>query len=155
MRNCENCGHQSLTGECPVFQTKMSGETNCPHHQKQVEFCGFCGKPLTKQSIIDIEDDKIHFLCHACAEQTSRCRTCAETTYCALTDDKNCPLPLQVIKKVSPKPGVIMQTQVINPERIKVTCGNGCKCYLEGEEEFCIRRLPKAGCSSYKPNWKD
>jgi hypothetical protein len=43
-----------------------------------------------------------------------------------------------VIMQTLRQGNAIMQTQVINPERVKITCYN-CSCWNK-EEEYCMRK---------------
>ena len=155
MKNCNNCALLKNFKICPIFNKDMTNESGCPHFTIHLETCDFCGRVILERAIVELEEDKLHLTCEQCAN-LPHCKVCVNAINCRFQTDKSCQIPPTTIKIVSPKPGLKIQKQVINLERVKETCGKGCPCYYEAgleDGKFCLKET-KGGCHSYKTNWQ-
>ena len=107
--------------------------------------CDICGQFIIIDSIIDIEDGKIYEVCQNCASRFNTCHTCDKAAYCDFMENPS-PIPKAVMKQVR-QGSMVMQTKIRNPERIKITCENGCSCWNK-EEKYCCREHNT--CGQYK-----
>lgn len=103
-----------------------------------VNNCGMCGTPISAQnSIYDLELEKIY--CHKCFPFIRTCHNCKDGNVCDFQTNPS-PLPKQV--QSTRRMGNMVTTSTIsNPDRVKITCENGCPCYsaeLGCAKEFCI-----------------
>lgn len=90
----------------------------CAHLTK----CGLCGQAFPK--LTTIMDD--YYVCDSCLSTLGTCHQCKQQ----ICDFETNPSPLpKVVQKIIHQGNMQMSTQVRNPEREKITCANGCKCY--------------------------
>ena len=101
--------------------------------------CKYCGR-IDPQPIIEkINDTKVRVICRQCYQLFNSCAAC-QYSNCALETYQG-PLPIYVMEVVR-HGNMAAQRQVPNPEVVKITCMQGCKCY-EGDDSgpiVCHRR---------------
>ena len=101
-------------------------------------FCKMCGAPLVGVNLIyDEELDGIY--CARCHPYVRTCSNCVDGDYCDFQNNPS-PLPKQV-QVTRQMGGAIMTQTVANPERIKITCEDGCPCFsaeLGCSKPFCM-----------------
>jgi len=104
--------------------------------------CSICGQIKYTPMLILRNNGKKGFysLCSNCLSLYRRCPTCKHNTNCLFKTDPS-PLPETIVQTINTPQGQV-QANVINPERIKITC-NKCKCADEGQpcnrnEQTCI-----------------
>lgn len=101
-------------------------------------FCKMCGAPLVGANLIyDEELESIY--CARCHPHVRTCSNCVDGGYCDFHNNSS-PLPKQVQVTREVGNAKIVQT-VTNPERIKITCENGCLCFsaeLGCAKPFCM-----------------
>lgn len=101
--------------------------------------CGMCGTPLVGPNLV-YEIQLGNTFCRKCAPYVYTCYHCYYGELCDFQTNPS-PLPKQV--QATTRTGNMTMTQVItNPERIRITCQNGCPCYsaeLGCGKEFCIQ----------------
>ena len=153
-RKCSDCAIQKqFDGQCPVFQRQISNEdSGCPLHTYELIHCDICGEPTT-----NVIFDEGHLICSKCFNQPL-CHTCVCQTNCLFAQDKTCKEPPYIIVQEHSQPHMTIQKQVINPKRIKETCGKGCPCYYEAglaDGTHCIKQSPRGGCKQYKTLWRN
>ena len=112
--------------------------------------CGMCGAPLVGSDLVyDTKLDNTY--CQKCAAYVRTCYNCRDGNSCDFETNSS-PLPKQV--QATRQVGNTVMSQVVtNPERIKITCQNGCPCYsaeMGCVKEFCIQNR---FCPSGK--WRD
>lgn len=112
--------------------------------------CGLCGAPLVGADLVyDTELDNTY--CCKCAPYVRTCYNCHDGNFCDFETNPS-PLPKQV--QMTKQMGNTVMSQVVaNPERIKITCQNGCPCYsveLGCGKQFCVQNR---FCPSEK--WRD
>lgn len=101
--------------------------------------CDFCGQPAT---IIDAETFTL--FCDRCFSVTKTCGACIKSIQCDFETNPS-PLPKQVQKTIR-QGNMVMQTVVKNPDRVAITCKNGCPCF---HEDFgCLRE--NGTCGNYE-----
>lgn len=105
--------------------------------------CELCGKAYPSASLILVDESLI---CEHCYSYRGTCATCAKNTDCLFESDPS-PLP-KVTVQTTRQGNMTIQQQVINPERVAITCAKGCSCYCDGE---CARQLNF--CTSYTAVW--
>lgn len=98
--------------------------------------CETCGRP-TEQQFLCPDGDMWHILCPNCASQLNTCAFCKKVNTCSFETDPS-PLPKMIQKEFRQGP-MITVTEIMNPERQKITCQNGCLCY--SEEWGCMRQF--------------
>lgn len=107
--------------------------------------CKVCGRPCPRDAIICTEPT-VYVLCKHCYSFVGTCAFCSESKkLCAFETDSS-PIPKQVQQTIR-QGNMVMQTVVNNPERVRVTCQNGCKCW--NEEFGCLRQ------NNYCPNYNE
>lgn len=122
-------------------------EDFCSKHCSEIPVCAICGQEmLIENSILDFKNgDHIRTICWKCSELLSSCTLCKHGQKCAFDDDPS-PIPKLIQKQVRQGP-MISVTQVMNPERVAITCAKGCICY--DPENGCLRQYNTCGkCDS-------
>ncbi len=102
-------------------------------------FCKMCGSPLVGANLVyDVELDS--FYCTRCFPYIRTCHNCATGNLCDFeTNPSPIPKQVQVTRQVG---GAIMSQTTVNPERIKITCANGCPCFSADfgcGKQFCMQ----------------
>lgn len=110
--------------------------------------CGMCGAPLVGTNLVyDTELDNTY--CSQCAAYVRTCYNCQHGNLCDFETNSS-PLPKQV--QVTRQMGNATMSQVvINPERVKITCENGCPCY--SAEFGCGKELCKQNRFCMNEKW--
>lgn len=101
--------------------------------------CGMCGAPIVGSDLVyDVKLDSIY--CRRCSPFVRTCHNCIDGNVCDFQTNPS-PLPKQV--QMTKQMGNTVVSQVVaNPERVKITCQNGCHCYSEElgcVKEFCMQ----------------
>lgn len=109
--------------------------------------CEVCGQPLQIE-IIDVTDDVPHYLCQNCAAQRHSCNFCTHGGECSFQTDPS-PLP-KVITQTTQNGNMIIQQQVLNPERVEITCKKFCDCF--SPDFGCLRQFNT--CGNHAFTWK-
>ena len=137
-KTCGNCGIHRAFGHCPYFKTAFPSSTQgCPKWESEIEKCKICGGPTIGGSVCFVDTDQNnHIICAKCASQTGRCPTCAYSITCDFETNPS-PLPKVVMQTIR-QGNMMAQTQVINPERVALTC-HSCSCW-NTEENYCMHK---------------
>ena len=110
-------------------------ESFCSEHVDELKVCDLCGQPYVGPDIIHFKNgESIYITCQHCQSQMGTCAMCTHGNECKFETDPS-PIPA-VVNKVVRQGNMTMQTQVKNPERIKITCEAGCPCW-DPEAECC------------------
>ena len=113
--------------------------------------CIICGTPLKRSGIlVEKSDGAWAIFCPTCSQYVNLCPTCKNYNQCAFEQDPS-PIP-KVIKAKSQQGNTIIVSQIANPERINITCKQGCKCF--NETVNCIKQYSSEGCDNYSPIWE-
>lgn len=105
--------------------------------------CSICGRPCFKDAIVSVEPI-IYAMCAQCYSQCGTCAMCKEAHICDFETNSSS-LPKQV-QQTSRQGNMVMQTVVKNPERIRITCEKGCKCW--SDEFGCLKQ--NGSCGNYE-----
>lgn len=105
--------------------------------------CCIC-KQETRRCIIDQET--LQAICLHCYQLVGHCATCKHQAQCSFQSDPS-PLPHIVRQQIQQGPAFIV-TDVKNPERIRITCQNGCKC--SDGEIGCWKENAAQVCGNYE-----
>lgn len=111
-----------------------------------------CAKPCPNDAMILVkssETEDYTLVCPLYYQYKGTCAICANSLTCAFETDPS-PLPKAIIQETR-QGNMTMQMQVRNPERIKITCAQGCKCY--SADGFCERESNT--CINCKEEWKN
>ena len=117
----------------------------CAHYVEHLEECGICGKKLPKGEVIDATNPAdVFYICPSCEQLLGTCNTCEKARKCSFNSDPST-LP-KIIPQTIRQGNTVMQTQVRNPERVKITCAKNCACYHA--EMGCLREESQC-CDKY------
>ena len=109
------------------------------HTESAVSVCTMCGAPLIGPNLI-YDTELQNTYCHKCFPYIRTCQNCKDGSYCDFQTNES-PLPKQV--QMTRRSGNTVVSQVVqNPDRIKITCENGCPCYSSEfgcVKEFCMQ----------------
>lgn len=147
IKYCGTCALRTQDGTgCSLYGIHIDPNVDfCSKHVTSPKTCDICGQFIIIDSIIDMEDGKFYEVCQNCASRFNTCHICDKAAYCDFMENPS-PIPKAVMKQVR-QGSMVMQTQVRNPERIKITCENGCSCWNK-EEKYCCREYKT--CGQYK-----
>lgn len=112
--------------------------------------CELCGRKTLGGSEVIFMEDKIHVTCAECANKTGTCATCINVKQCAFETDPS-PIPQVVQKRIQQGP-MVQIVQIMNPDRIAITCKMGCDCW-DTESETCYKQTCGT-CGKYKIVWE-
>lgn len=149
---CEMCG---LTNgrKCLVLGIEIDPKSPaCAYYDSNPSRCEICGQVILKeQTIIHIDNlgGPIHITCEKCAARVSSCAGCKNAQACRFDTDPS-PLP-KIIQQRVQQGSVIMMNQVKNPDRIAITCEEGCPCW-DFNERACNRDF--GVCGGYNCIWE-
>lgn len=100
-----------------------SGDLACKHFCKTIPQCGTCQRRFPSLKTIMDND----YVCDDCLNRLGTCAVCEYQNTCDFETNPST-LP-KIVQKVIRQGNAQMMTQVRNPEREKITCAAGCKCY--------------------------
>ena len=141
VKNCKECIFAG-EGVCNRFRFTINKEQDgCPKGRTDVpEICSCCGQYV--DDLTNLVGERLDVaLCDNCFAQRHRCVTCGQAVMCSFEQDPS-PIPKVVEQRVQQGP-MIQIMQIKNPERIKITCENGCMCW--NPEFGCMREMGSCG----------
>lgn len=149
IKYCKSCALANLKLlKCRRFGHNIHPDEDfCSKHCNEIPVCAICGQEMLKEnSILDFKNgDHVRVICQKCNELLNTCTLCQHGQKCAFDDDPS-PIPKLIQKQVRQGP-MISVTQVMNPERVAITCTKGCICY--DPENGCLRQYNTCGkCDS-------
>lgn len=126
-KHCGQCALRSPSQKkCQLTGwTYEDKDPACKNFCVHLTQCGICGRGFPSLKIV-IDD---YLVCGECAEKTGTCHLCESRFECDFETNPST-LP-KVVQKVIQQGNMQMATQIRNPEREKITCAAGCKCYNE------------------------
>lgn len=142
---CRTCGLRDNNGLCHRYNEQREETDFCSKRVRSVYdiICDICGRLSEKLQILDINDKTI-CICDACADTLNSCQTCLHALTCEFETNSST-IPKMIQKQI--RQGYVTAiTQVQNPERIKITCAQGCPCY-DPKSQACLR--PRGACQQY------
>ena len=144
VRYCDTCGFRDADRNiCLLRQIKIDPINDfCSNHKSHVLYCEKCHNLIfEKPHFVMDGPDKHHILCHRCAAALSSCLFC---NHCSTCDFETNPSPLpKIVQKQIQRGPIITVTNIKNPDRIAITCKNGCPCYHP--ENGCMRQFYYCG----------
>jgi hypothetical protein len=100
--------------------------------------------------IIIPEEENVRVFCPNCHAMLGTCGLCADNGKCDF-ETNPIPIPKQTMR-VMRQGNAVVQTMVINPDRIAETCAKNCKCW-DHEHNYCRREVDGL-CPHYNRNDK-
>lgn len=146
---CKSCAFLGLKAPevCALSGLKMKEEEDyCSRHSNSFQKCAICGSPVIFHDGI-IDDG--HLICQSCFFHLNSCKICRFGNTCEFETNPS-PLPKYVQRQIR-QGNMTAVTQVMNPERIHITCEKGCKCY--STENGCMKQ--KGSCSNSETIYND
>ena len=142
--NCSSCRFYGLQAPevCALYGVKKPDDGYCDQHKySELLKCDLCGTPMIPS--VSIIDNK-RIICANCFSKLRTCYACTFGNTCTFRTDPS-PLP-QTINKQIRQGNMVTVTQVMNPDRVRITCEKGCKCY--SKENGCLKQI--GTCTNYK-----
>lgn len=132
---CKTCALAGLNAPrvCALSGQNKQPEDYCDEHRQTLTRCSICGQIILQKAIIDDN----HFICGNCFSLIKTCKTCRNGDLCDFMTNPS-QIPPMIEKQVR-KGNMTAVTQVMNPERIRITCEKGCKCY--SKENGCLKQI--------------
>ena len=135
-KTCANCAYWRPDNQsCVLLKARRAENDYCSSHSTSPLVCATCQSYILGKSFIYSVGNAYVEVCEKCHTAIPTCAGCKNSVQCAFNDDPN-PLPKIVMQTVQ-QGNMMMQTQVRNPERIKLFCEN-CPCY-NAEDRACDR----------------
>lgn len=154
-RKCGDCALKALkNGMCPVFNANMEGESGCPYFTTELQLCDICGSPVLGPTVLTQEGETWKQMCGHCNSKVfGTCNGCAKFV-CRFRTDQSINIPPMIT--VQKRQGnMVVQTQQMNPERVKATCMDGCPCWRSEEDGgFCMMEAC-GSCENYQTKWRN
>lgn len=149
---CKTCANKRLaqnnTPACAKFKIKINPEEDfCAWHENEnTAGCTICGS--TDDLIIEVIDDENYLFCQGHYNAIHSCQGCINNNVCTFVSDHSEP---QVVMKTIRQGGMIMQTQVKNPNLIQKHCSQ-CQCsYADGTSFACVKdSSDHLGCQNWQ-----
>lgn len=144
---CNSCALTTQDGyHCAITSSEVKPfEDSCSRHTRTVTFCEICNMPILGNKYIELIGDVFHVICTTCNSKMYTCQLCNKGQECLfLTDPSSIP---KMINKTIRQGNMIMQTQVRNPEREKITC-HKCNCWID---DMCQKECGR--CKNFKHTW--
>lgn len=138
---------QSSTGYiCGKTRLEKKETDYCSDFKERYDTCYICGAPMVEKPIVYKNTDGTWIeMCSDCLITLETCKTCMNGNTCTFQTDPS-PEP-QLVTKQFNNNGMVITTQVPNPERIKITCQNSCPCW-NPDEAYCSKQVPQS-CPRY------
>lgn len=154
---CENCKYIIQHQQSPtqyfclrLSQAPIPIKPNdfCSYFTTETYTCGCCGHELPghAQTIV-VTDETATEICEQCNANSGKCITCINSQKCDFETNPST-LP-KIIQKTIQQGNMTSVTQVRNPERIRITCQNGCPCW---SEDFDCYKQNHGTCPQYRMN---
>ena len=141
-KNCANCAYYNPTQSTSVLrQAKTEAEDFCSKYTTEPIVCATCQSYIIGSSFVEKIPNGWIEICANCAKALSTCAGCKHGAYCAFEQDPS-PLP-KIVTQTLKQGNAIMQTQVPNPERIRLLCEK-CSCFSI-EDKACNRVFSQCG----------
>lgn len=114
-----------------------------------MNICKVCGRQVEQGGIIQ-NDPPYFFLCDSCGQQFYSCFSCEHGQHCGFQEDQSTP---DVVMQTFQQGNMLVQQQVLNPDKIKIYCEEGgCPCWHAASSTCCRMRqgeLRAHGCANY------
>lgn len=122
---CPTCALAGLkTPEvCALNNQRVTSDDYCSWHHRDLQKCSICGNIILSDGIIS----ENHLICRNCFSNLESCSVCRFSNICEFETNPS-PLPKAISKQIR-QGNMTAVTQVMNPERIRITCKQGCRCF--------------------------
>ena len=144
---CNSCALKTKDGyHCSLTSWEINPfEDSCFRHTRSITICEICNIPIVGTKYLELIGNTYHVLCTQCNAKMYTCQSCDKGQECLFLTDPS-PVP-KVTNKTIRQGNMIMQTQIKNPEREKITCTK-CQCWIENEcQKECGR------CINFQHTW--
>ena len=145
---CKSCALRGLKAPevCALYNVKRANDEYCSDHRNSLVTCSICGNVILSDGIINDG----HLICRNCFSNSETCKICRFCDVCEFETNPS-PLPKAVQKQIR-QGNMTAVTQVMNPERIHITCEKGCKCY--DAQKGCLKQK-NGSCSNISIQYLD
>lgn len=151
---CKTCGRRVRDSQNPVQSICVLvrrpiqdiNKDKCPWYEDQSNYktCDVC-KQVKSVIFIEASDkDNIRYICEDCSSSFGTCGTCCNLNNCDFHKDRTTP---DFIMKQVQQGNMVLQTQVLNPDKIAIYCSK-CTCW-NSEEKYCFKQ-EFGMCKEYK-----
>lgn len=157
---CETCANsspnlQAKTGRvCKRWNAAVKNSDFCSYHLKELWKCDCCGNRFMDNPIItatyDPSTGATHVdsaICMQCFKNLNKCVTCKNANLCDFETNPSS-IPKTIQKEVR-QGNMRAVTQVLNPERIAITCQKDCPCWTP--DSLCAKQN-HGTCPQYQMN---
>lgn len=138
---------------CRKYNMPVKDTDFCSQNIKSLKTCQCCGNQYAERPTLLSKsegENKFTFdieICPVCAQTIGKCQTCKQGNICTFETDPS-PLPKMVQKQIQ-QGHMTAVTQVMNPERIRLTCEKSCLCY---SHNFGCLKQTHGTCQQYHMN---
>ena len=141
-KNCAGCGyHDPRAGICVLYKREVIDEDYCSSYSSSPTVCATCQSYIAGRAFLYETPKGYIEVCGRCTRALPTCAGCKNGIYCAFEEDPN-PMPKVVMQTIR-QGNAVMQTQVRNPERVRLLCEN-CPCW-NTEDKVCNREFNHCG----------
>lgn len=144
---CPSCRLNGLKAPrvCALTGLEVGPEDYCSKHRRSLVTCSICGQIILTGGILNDN----HLICNNCFSNLNSCNVCRFNNICTFETDPS-PLPKAIQKEIR-RGNMQAVTQVMNPERVQITCEKGCKCF--SKENGCLKQ--KGSCTNVDVLYND
>lgn len=132
---CKSCRFAGLQtpNMCGLAGWQITDTDFCSKHRRSVMTCDTCGRVIVSGGVYFDN----HLICNHCLSLLGTCEICRFGNTCEFETNPS-PLPKFVQKEIR-QGNMSAVTQVMNPERIHITCEKGCKCF--DKKNGCLKQI--------------
>lgn len=144
---CPSCAFAGLKAPnvCALAGWHIEPKDHCSKHRRSVPKCSICGGYIISDAVLDDG----HLVCPNCISISKSCKICR---FCNTCEYETNPSPLEkTIQREIRNGNSVFVTQGMNPERVRITCEKGCKCY--DPQKGCLRQ--NNSCPNYEIHYND
>ena len=145
---CKTCALHGLKAPntCAYTGFLVDAEIDyCSQHRRTVLTCSICGNIILSNGVYSDN----HLICQHCFSSSETCKICRFSNTCEFETNPS-PLPKAIQKEIR-QGNMTAVTQVMNPERIHITCEKGCKCF--DPEKGCLKQI--GYCKNQEVSYND
>lgn len=122
---CRDCSLRNIQTKICSLSNLPYDDNNpaCRYYCEEFVKCGYCGREFPALNTITENG----FICQNCENLLGTCAMCVNSYICEF--ETNPSSLSKNILKVEQSGNAQIRMNCKNPERIKITCENGCSCY--------------------------
>ena len=134
---CASCTfHDPRAGVCALTKRAVEDTDYCSSHSTNPTVCATCQRYIVGHSFLEKVNNRYIEICGNCATALSTCAGC-KNAVCQFETNPD-PLPKTILKQIR-QGNAIIQTTVVNLERVKKFC-EPCPCFCK-EDYACNREF--------------